>query len=132
MKKLIIFLLIFILSGCNNISEEEGRWESYDLISIKNIEINNQDDDCIFECDYPIIIDIKETDISDIKLGLTRDEILEKIGRPHSLYGSGFWIELYIIDNSNALFYYSVNDNDEVVLDDLIICTSSECKKLVE
>ena len=132
MRKLILFLFIFVLSGCNNVTENESRWESYDLISINNVEITNLDDACILECDYPIIIDIKETDISDIKLGMTRDDILEKIGRPHSLYGSGFWIELYKIENSNALFYYSVNVNDEVVLEDLILCTSSDCKKLVK
>jgi len=130
-KKYILLSLLFILSGCNGVSVDEQQWESYDSRPIVGLEGNNENDECISDCDYSIRTDLNESDISDIKLGMSREEILEKIGRPHSLYGSGFWIDLYMIDESNALFYYSVED-DVVVLDELVVCTSTECKKLVE
>lgn len=122
-------MLLLMLSGCNNKSTDELQWETCDARPITDVEGNNKDDDCIMDCDYPIQNDLIEADISDFKLGMSRDKILEKIGRPHTLYGSGFWIDLYKIDGDNALFYYSVDD-EVVVLDSLVVRTSTDCKKL--
>lgn len=118
-----------MLSGCNNKSTDEQQWETHDITPIADVEGNNGDDDCKVDCDYPIQNDLIEADISDFKLGMSRDGILEKIGRRHSIYGSGFWIELYKIDGDIALFYYSVED-EVVVLEALVVCTSTDCKKL--
>lgn len=129
MKRIIVIILLLTLSGCKNESANELEWETYTTISVTDVEVNIGDYDCTLDCDYPIQYDLTKEDISDFRLGMSRDDILEKIGRQHSPYGSGFWIELYVIDGNNALFYYSLED-EVVVLDTLLICTSTDCKKL--
>lgn len=131
MRRVVLLLFgVMLLSGCNNKSTDEQQWETHDITPITDVEGNNGDDDCKIDCDYPIHNDLIEEDISDFKLGMSRDEILEKIGRHHSNYGSGFWIDLYKIDGDIALFYYSVDDDEVVVLEALVVCTSTDCKKL--
>lgn len=123
-----LFIGVMLLTGCSNEANDEQQWETHDISPITDVVITNGDDDCTMDCDYPILNDLIEADISDFKLGMSRTEILEKIGRPHTLYGSGFWIDLYNIDGGSALFYYS--GDGEIFLDDLIVCTSTDCKKL--
>lgn len=130
MRKLVLLLFgVMLLSGCNNNSTDEQQWETSATRQITNVESNNGDDDCIIDCDYPIHNDLIGTDISDFKLGMRRSEILEKIGRPHTLYGYGFVTDLYNIDGDNAFFYYYSIDGIEF-LDALVVCTSTDCKKL--
>ncbi len=129
MRKIYIFIILLILSGCDSTSTTEQQWDTYDIRPITDIGSNNENDNCILDCDFPIKSDLIHEDISGFKLGMSREDILEKIGRPHILFGSGFWIDLYVIDGDNALFYYTMDD-EVVVLESLVVCSSTDCKKL--
>jgi len=129
LRKIYIFIILLILSGCDSTSTTEQQWDTYDIRPITDIGSNNENDNCILDCDFPIKSDLIHEDISGFKLGMSREDILEKIGRPHILFGSGFWIDLYVIDGDNALFYYTMDD-EVVVLESLVVCSSTDCKKL--
>ena len=130
MRKIAVLLFcLVLLSACSTNPSNEQQWEPHDIDPINDVTTLTEDDSCTIDCEYPIQENLIETDIADFRLGMDRDEILKKIGRPHSPYGSGFWIDAYKIDELNALFYY-IQDDDTVILDSLVICSSTECKKL--
>ena len=86
MRKIVILLfgvMCYQIATINLI--DELQWAVVDITPIANVGNNKGDEDCTQDFGYPIQNGFVKADISCLKIGISRDGILEKIGRLHTL-----------------------------------------------